>query len=80
MEKIKKFLLKISRDERLKIENIIRRILSGKIKGLDVKKLKGFEDVYRIRTGKNRIIFRRTKGRVNILDISQRADKTYKNF
>lgn len=80
MEKIKKFLLKIKKKERDKIEIIVAKIAHGSFLDLDVKKLKGYEDIFRVRVGNIRIIFKRDKKQNRILEISRRGDSTYKNF
>lgn len=59
MDKIEKFLKKLSAKNREKIKEFLRKILVNDLAGLDVKKLNGFEDLYRIRSGEIRIIFRK---------------------
>ena len=44
---------------REKIKEFLRKILANQLVGLDVKKLNGFEDLYRVRSGEIRIIFRK---------------------
>ncbi len=80
MEKIKKFLLKLSKIEREKIESAVVKIAADDISNLDVKKLKGYEDIFRIHVGKNRIIFKRNEHQNRILEISRRSDIAYKYF
>ena len=46
--------------------------------GLDIKKLKGRQDIYRVRKGKIRIIYRfNTDSKIIILTIERRNDNTY---
>jgi mRNA-degrading endonuclease RelE of RelBE toxin-antitoxin system len=80
MEKIKKYLLKLSRGEREKLENIIAQIVDGTFDDLDVKKLKGQVDIYRVRAGSSRVIFKKTDKDSFILDVSRRNDSTYKKL
>lgn len=80
MEKIKKYLLKLSQEERTKIEDVLEKIVDNDIDGLDIKKLKGYEDIYRVRIGKNRIIFQRVDGAPLVLEISRRQDTPYKKI
>ena len=61
MHKIEKFLKKLSDKEHKEVEKIIESILFDKGKNLNIKKLKGIDDVYRIRKGSIRIIFKKTK-------------------
>ena len=79
MDKIAKALARLSAPERLKIKNILEKINSGNFTGLDLKKLKGRDDVYRARIGKIRIIYRLAKDQIFILAIERRNDNTY-NF
>lgn len=80
MDKTQKFLLRLNRKEQKETINLLNLILTGNITGLDVKKLSGFKDVYRVRSGKIRIIFRRLDSDVSILEISRRNEKTYRDF
>src|SRR3990167_6484238 len=54
--------------------------VSKKTTGLDIKKLSGYSDVYRVRTGNIRIIFLDDKRHTEVLEISRRSEKTYKDF
>jgi mRNA-degrading endonuclease RelE of RelBE toxin-antitoxin system len=45
-----------------------------------VKKLQGVEDIYRVRVGSLRIIFRKSKGDIRVLEISCRDSNTYNNY
>src|SRR3989344_1809659 len=47
---------------------------------VDIKKLSGYSDVYRVRTGNIRIIFLDDKRHAEVLEISRRSEKTYKDF
>ena len=79
MDKISKFLKKLSKDSRCRLEQLISQILIGDLSGLDVKKLKGEINLFRVRKGDLRIIFLKTKDTVRIIDIDRRNDTTY-NF
>jgi mRNA-degrading endonuclease RelE of RelBE toxin-antitoxin system len=80
-DKIAKLLAKLSRPELLSVKNITSKITKGDTKGLDIKKLKGETDIYRVRKGQLRIIFqKRANQEVELLQISRRSEKTYKNF
>lgn len=80
MEKIKKFLLKLSPEERQRVEEILLHIVGGKVEHLNVKKLKGYKDVYRVRFGSIRIIFTKRDMNRKILDVSRRSDSTYRDL
>lgn len=80
MEKINKALGKLTSKERERIKEILIKLKNGQLNNIDLKKLKGREDIFRIRKGKLRIIYRRDKeGSIYILTIERRSDKTY-NF
>lgn len=79
MPDLKKFLAKFNQEERETIESSLRLIVSSNWKGLNMKKLKGYENVFLIRKGKIRIIFSRNKIKILILAIERRNENTY-NF
>ncbi len=77
MDKISKALQKLNPKERNQIRIILIKLRAGNLKGLDLKKLRGREDIFRIRTGNIRIIYRPYNKQVNILAIERRNDNTY---
>lgn len=80
MDKISKALAKLTAKEKEVIAQIFAKIQSGKIDDLDLKKLKGYEDIYRVRFGKWRIIYRtEKKGKIFLVSFERRSDNTY-NF
>ena len=80
MDKLEKFLKKLSTKELQFVSEAIEQLLSAREQSLDIKKLKGFEDIYRARVRDIRIIYRSTDGRVTLIEISRRSEKTYKDF
>ena len=76
---IEKFFAKVTEKEKKILAIIIEKITEGDTKNLDVKKLAGHDDIYRIRKGNFRIIFKTTKTDIRIVSIERRADTTY-NF
>ncbi len=78
MDKITKFLLRLSHKERLVILSLMENIKNLNLQWIYVKKLKWEIDLYRIRKGKIRIIFRKMENSWLIIDINYR-DKIYKN-
>ena len=79
MDRIAKELGKLTVKEREKLKDILGRIQQGKFLGLDLKKLRGREDVFRVRKGSIWIIFRVLgNGDVFILAVERRAEKTYR--
>jgi len=80
MDRNAKFLKKLSKTELRAIESVLAQLLARNISGLDIKKLRGYKDVYRVRTGNIRIVFQDTTENIAILLISRRSEKTYKEF
>lgn len=78
MDKIQKALGKLTEKEQKKIREILIQLKSRQIKNLNIKKLKGREDIFRVRKGKVRIIYRTdVKNEIFILSIERRSDTTY---
>jgi mRNA-degrading endonuclease RelE of RelBE toxin-antitoxin system len=78
VDKIQKALDKLKADEKIKIKEVLDDLRQNKPRGYDIKKLKGREDVYRIRKGKMRILYRvDTNGEIYLLAIERRSDNTY---
>lgn len=80
MDKNQKFLRRLSITQQLEVDTLIDSILSGALDGLDAKKLKGHTDVYRVRSGDIRIIFRRKQDDIEVLDIGRRNEKIYRKY
>jgi mRNA-degrading endonuclease RelE of RelBE toxin-antitoxin system len=80
VDKIEKALKKLTEKERKIVKNIFINIQREKTKDLDLKKLKGRNDIFRVRKGKIRIVFRKNKESILILSIERRSDKTYKGL
>ncbi|MCX6712557.1 MAG: hypothetical protein NT041_02640 [Candidatus Vogelbacteria bacterium] len=79
MDKISKNLAKLTVQEKEAIAKIFAKIQAGKIAGLDLKKLKGYDDIYRVRFGKWRVIYRTdSKGKIFLVSFDRRNDNTYK--
>lgn len=79
MEQIEKFIKKLSKKHALEIVQIFDDITSLKLKNYDIEKMKGFKDLYRIRVGKIRIIFRKEKTQGRPVYIEYRGN-AYKKF
>jgi len=80
MDKIDKFLRKLTKAESTLLIKVIADILEQKTDRYDVKKLKGCRDIYCIRIGNKRIIFRQLLDDIEVLDVSLRNEKTYKDY
>lgn len=77
MNKIEKFLAKLNSDKREITMELIRKIVLGNLQNLDVKKLKGSGEVFRVRSGRIRVLFVRKEIGYGILDVDNRDDNTY---
>lgn len=79
MDKITKALQKLSDKERQKIKLVLSKLLAEDTNGLDIKKLKDRSDIFRVRVGDLRIIYRTDlKEKIVVLAIARRNEKTYK--
>lgn len=77
MPSLAKILSKFDAKERKILELLIADIIFLDWKNLDIKKLKGHKDIFRVRKGKMRIIFSQNSKDVNIIAIERRSDNTY---
>jgi len=77
MDKILKFLKKRTSSERERLISVVRAITENKLEGMDVKKLKGHDSIFRVRVGNFRIIFEKTAKENWIRSIAKRDDRTY---
>lgn len=78
MDKLEKQLSKLTDKERERIKAVLSQLKSGNYKGLDIKKLKGREDIFRARRGDLRIIYALRGKEIYILAVERRSEKTYK--
>jgi len=79
MDKITKFLLKLSAIDLENILIILEKIKKLELESIDIKKIVWEKDLYRIRKGKIRIIFKKLETSWIIIDINYR-DKIYKKY
>lgn len=79
MDRIEKEIRKLSERERGWVKEIFKLLRRGKTASLDIKKLKGREDIFRVRKGDIRIIYRLTSRKeIFVLSIEKRKERTYK--
>ena len=71
MDKIKKALQKLNIKEQKVVKDILKKVLNKEIMGLNIQKLSGHNDIYRVRKGSIRIF---------IVAIERRSEKTYRDF
>lgn len=81
VDRICKTLQKLSKKDLVSVIKIITLISCNDLGGLDIKKLQGRDDVYRVRKGDFRVIFRRVSDAESmIIAIERRSDTTYNDF
>ena len=81
MQKINKFLNSLTEKERESIEVLVARLYNNDLAGLNVKKLKGSLNMYRVRKGDFRIVFSYTSNNsIKIEFVGRRNDNTYKKY
>ena len=77
MDKLAKALKKLSFKEKKQIKIIFAKLRRYDFTGLNIKKLKAREYIYRVRKGNLRIIYYNKK-EINILALERRSEQTYK--
>jgi mRNA-degrading endonuclease RelE of RelBE toxin-antitoxin system len=78
MDKIDKAIQKLTNKEKRWIKEVVKALRSGRFDNLDIKKLKGEDDIFRVRKGKVRIIYQIRYGQTFILKVGHRKEDTYK--
>ena len=79
-DKIDKNLAKFNKKELEVVGVLLLKIKSGQFVGLNLVKLKGYSDIFRVRKGRIRIIFQQKDDLINVLTIERRSEKTYRDF
>jgi mRNA-degrading endonuclease RelE of RelBE toxin-antitoxin system len=80
MNKIEKILAKVDSKERDSILELMYKIKSGNLQGLNIKKLEGKSECFRLKKGNFRIIFSKTDTGIEIISVDRRNEKTYRNY
>ncbi len=78
MPRLKKLLSKLSRAEARTAEILIEKIISLNWRNLDMKRLKGHHNIFRVRKGSIRVIFLEDRSGISILSVERRREDTYK--
>jgi mRNA-degrading endonuclease RelE of RelBE toxin-antitoxin system len=78
MDQIDKALKKLTGKERRQILEFLALIQAGQFSGLDLKKLVGSENTFRVRKGDLRIVFTNAKDGVRVLALERRSTTTYR--
>lgn len=80
MDKNQKYLKRLTSKELLALESALLKIKNKDTSTLDIKKLSGHNDIFRVRIGDVRIIFLANRSGTEILEIGRRSEKTYHKF
>lgn len=79
MDRIEKELKKLTQKEQRIVKEILEALSTGEIAHLNIKRLKGRDDIFRVRKGRVRIIYRKNNtGKIFLLTIDRRSEDTYK--
>lgn len=78
--KIQKLLAKLTPKERELVKLLILRVKLDDITGLNVRQLVGYDDLYRVRKGRLRIVYRKNSKEFTIVRIDRRNEKMYKDL
>ena len=79
MDRLEKFLNRLIKSDRKRIEKITYQLEINNLDKLKMKKMKGFKNLFSVRVGKIRIVFMREKSENLVLDIDYRKN-IYKKF
>jgi mRNA-degrading endonuclease RelE of RelBE toxin-antitoxin system len=77
---IEKFLAKINAKEKKLIQALLLHITKRNFTGLDHKKLTGSKNIFRVRKGDFRIIYKIEGRQTIVIAIQRRNESTYRDF
>jgi len=77
VDNITKALNKLSDKDRDEMKGILTLLKKGALQHLDIKKLKGRSDIYRVRKGNMRLLFHKREDGMQIVSVERRSDNTY---
>jgi mRNA-degrading endonuclease RelE of RelBE toxin-antitoxin system len=80
VSEIQKLVNRLSQKEKNVVKIVTEHIIQGNFEGLDLKKMTGHKNIYRVRKGTIRIIFEYNDKDVSILKIERRNEQTYRDF
>jgi mRNA-degrading endonuclease RelE of RelBE toxin-antitoxin system len=80
MDDIEKFFKKLSNQEYEVLMLVYEQIKKDYLKVPGIVKLSGYKNLYRVRVGRIRLIFKVDGKKIEILRITKRDEKTYKGF
>jgi mRNA-degrading endonuclease RelE of RelBE toxin-antitoxin system len=81
MNELRKVLAKLTAKEKKLVTETIEKIAKHSFEGLNVEKLKGTDNAFRVRKGDFRILYYlKSNNEPMIIAIKRRSEKTYKKF
>ncbi|MFH1405194.1 MAG: type II toxin-antitoxin system RelE/ParE family toxin [Patescibacteria group bacterium] len=80
MGKLKRLLKRLSKSEQKQTILFLEKLEQGEFDGLDIKRLKGKQDIFRLRKGKLRVIFYFQENEFRLISIEHGSDKTYRSI
>ena len=79
MDRVAKLLRKVSVKDRKKLLLALKQLQQRNFKGLNRKKLKGYDCIYRIRIGNYRIIYFDDGQELLVKHLKQRNERSYRD-
>lgn len=80
MDKLKKVLQKLNSKEKIAVKAILQKLLAGQLLRLNIQKLHGHKDIFRVRKGNIRVIYQQKESNISVLTVERRSEKTYWDF
>ncbi len=80
MNKLDKFFSKLDSKERVFLLELTSRVRADDLQGLNIKKLEGHTSTFRLKKGNFRIIFERKGQKIDLISVTRRSEKTYRDF
>jgi len=78
MPTLEKLLSRFHKEDREALEFLVKKIISLDWRGLNIRKLKGYQDVFRLRKRRLRIIFIKRDNTISFINIERKNESTYK--
>jgi len=79
-DKIEKLLAKLSKQERNLVKLLILRITMDDTFGLNISRLRGYKNLFRVKKNRIRIIYSKNNKDIQIVRIDRQNEKTYKDL
>lgn len=79
-DKLAKAIAKLSAQEKAAVQLLLLRIRLGDTFGLDIKQLRGYDDLFRVRKGRLRVIYLKNATKFKVVRVDLRDNKTYKGL